>query len=113
WSAAPVCAGTAKAWRHPGDGLAGGAFWPFRVRPFPLRPLPCSIPSPLPLDQPFDIGPAGFVCRTQCGAGARQDRTEPALCFSPDQAVSTGAESAAGPETPAPEGMLVENEVRK
>src|SRR3546814_18440890 len=44
---APVCAGTARAWRTPDDGLLGGAFWPFQDRAFPLGALPLPLPSPL------------------------------------------------------------------
>ena len=52
-----------------------------RAGPFPLRPFPCSLPSPLAFDKPFGIGAVGFVCRNQCGARALQDRAEQALCF--------------------------------
>src|SRR3546814_4280709 len=44
---APVCAGTARAWRTPDDGLLGGAFWPFQDRAFSLGALHFPLPSPL------------------------------------------------------------------
>ena len=50
---APVCAGTARAWRTPDDGLLGAPFGLFRIGPFPLAPFLCPFPALWPLSEAF------------------------------------------------------------
>ena len=66
--AASVCE-TARAWRTSDEGLLRGAFWPFRVGPFPLVPFPCPFPALWPLRKPLGIGPQLRQRHDECGMG--------------------------------------------
>lgn len=54
---------------NPDDGLLRGAFWPFRVGPFPLAPFPCPFPTLWPLRKTLGIGQRLLPHHNQCGLG--------------------------------------------
>ena len=65
---------------NPDDGLLRGAFWPFRVGPFPLTPFPCPFPTLWPLRNPLGIGQRILPNHNQCGLAQAGLRREGDLC---------------------------------